>query len=1387
MICIMFTIYVNGSIASEVKQEGRKRNMKKRVIDRLFAVLLASAMTLGVQMPAAFAKEADTQPAATAVDSLTLQPGSTTASVNLNWYAPQGTGNGEALVKFDGKIVKADVRALHTPTVLDESKYKDKGQLSCKAAVSGLKAGSEYKYSISNDGGRTWSGEHTYKTPDKDNFTFAFVSDPQIKENKAHDDRGWNASDKTNQTGWAKMMETIGKTGTSLVVSAGDQVEDQKWGKTSEYNAFFAPEEMSSIAYAPAVGNHDRHYMFDDHFNLPNEENDLTEVKTTFRGQNNGSSSSHGNYIKATADEVKINSVVDGAERNAEGYYDYPERREMETKANYYYLYNNILFITLNTGAYPGGNDEESGTESGKAENEAVGFVKNFRNTIDDAKKAYDGQYKWIVVTHHKSTETVAKHTADSDVENYVDAGFEKLMADEDVDFVLGGHDHVYSRSYVLDGSGNRASERLDTINDPDGVIYITGNCSSDMQYYTPFEKLDKDNNKDYPRLANGRSGSQAYLEGKGKSPAEQAAYLPIGCQERNQEYSPACVMFNVRGNTISARAYNLDGDSENPSSKEIDSFTVTKGSDGGEKAAGFNNGKSSLDMSQAGRYDSGQTDKDGGVMEIVDYNDENGWSYTVNGKKGVLTAVPFNAEKSKLRAGDKVDLLDGYDIDVKSLVTAEGFEYGDMTSVAVSPDGKTLATAVQAEGYNDPGRAVIFNCNKDGSLTFQRTVETGVQPDMITFTPDGTRILTANEGEPRKGYADGVADPAGSVTIIDVNTMTPSNVGFTAYDSDAARAALVKKGVVLKKNTNPSVDLEPEYIAASSDTAYVTLQEANAVAVIDLAKKNVTDIDSVGFEDYSKVKVDLNKGDKKYKPDNYDNLKGIRMPDGIALTSIDGTDYLLTANEGDSREWGKYNNENKSKMSPDGKKFDKNVTWFDSKDYDGLDSRVDYVFGGRSFTMLKVTDEGLEEVFDSGSDFEAKTAEYLPEYFNTSNDELETEDRSGKKGPEPETVTVGRVGDKTYAFVTMERIGGVIAYDVTDPEKVSFVNYINSRDFSDKIGADDSPEGLKFVEASKSPTGNALLLAACEVGGTLAAYELEPANRYVPPVTIPDSRHDVTVTAPDNGSVTADKKSAEENETVTLTVKPSDGYEIDKLTVKSGDKEVEVKAGENGTYTFKMPSSEVTVDVTFRKSEETKPEPEPDPDENCPSKKFSDLDTGLWYHEAVDYVLRNNFFDGEGQGMFAPDGTMTRAMFVKVLANVEGIDESQYTGSDFTDVESGQWYAPAVGWAARNGIASGVGNNKFDPEGSVTREQMAAFMYRYANYRKVDTRADRTQFDAFTDKGDVDDWAEDSMVWATDKDIINGMTEKTLKPLDNSTRAQVAQIIMQYDRNINR
>ena len=380
-----------------------------------------------------------------------------------------------------------------------------------------------------------------------------------------------------------------------------------------------------------------------------------------------------------------------------------------------------------------------------------------------------------------------------------------------------------------------------------------------------------------------------------------------------------------------------------------------------GVPTGGYENGTAALNLTQIARYSAGQYNVDGGVMEIVAYNQATEWAYAINGQSGKLAAIPL----AGLTAGAHVEELTGTEIDVKALVEAEDgtFQYGDMTSVAISPDSTTLAAALQAQGSNDAGRVALFTCEEDGSLTLEALVETGAQPDMVTFAGDGV-VLTADEGEPREGYGEDIADPKGSVTVVDVESQESTVVDFTAFDSQ--RDQLAEAGIVLKKGSTPSVDLEPEYIAVSGGKAYVTLQENNAIAVLDIESQTFDGVYSAGFEDHSTTAIDLDKKDDAYDPQTYESLLGIRMPDGIAAFTVEGTTYLVTANEGDAREWGDedqgtfYLSEDERDFgeegvtSPtggitgEGSGLEGKVVFFKTEDFDGLDPEKDYVFGGR-------------------------------------------------------------------------------------------------------------------------------------------------------------------------------------------------------------------------------------------------------------------------------------------------------------------------------------------------------------------------------------------------------------------------------------------------------
>ena len=711
----------------------------------------------------------------------------------------------------------------------------------------------------------------------------------------------------------------------------------------------------------------------------------------------------------------------------------------------------------------------------------------------------------------------------------------------------------------------------------------------------------------------------------------------------------------------------------------------------GDNRVQGFYNDTAALKAELAGRYNSGAMSADGGSLEIVQYNAKNGFAYAVSGVKGKLIAVDLNASLS----GDKAAELGGTEYDIKSLVSADGFTYGDMTSVSVSPDGGTLAAAIQAEDYTAGGIVAVFTCGADGSLTLSGTVPVGVQPDMVTFTPDGRHILTADEGEPRLGYSDpNAVDPKGSVTVIEAATLAAKTVDFTAFDSADARQALVDRGIVLKRDTAPSVDLEPEYIACDNHTAYITCQEANAIAVLDIARGEFTGVYSVGFEDYSKVPIDLGNGDSACAPGTYEDLKGIRMPDAVSLYRVNGTTYLITANEGDSRAWpvGLETdvNEAKGKKSPTGKiKTSNKVTWFDASQYDGLESGVDYLFGGRSFSVLRVTENGLEEVYDSGSAFEAITAKHFPDFFNCSNDNIGLEDRSGKKGPEPEGTAVGAVNGRTYAFIALERVGGVMIYDVTDPAKASFVNYINSREFAADIQGDVSPEGLCFVPAAASRTGKPLLLAACEVSGTLAVYE--------------------------------------------LTGKSSGG-----------------NSGSGGSGT-------------------------PAPAEPVKSP-FTDVSADSPYAGAIRWAAERGIAAGKTAATFDPSGACTRGQAVTFLWRAAGKPEVS-SGAAFSDVAADAYCAQAVRWAASLGIVTGYADGGFRPNATVTREQMAAILFRFAKAQGLDTTQGGMAIREFQDFDQLSPYAAEAMTWAVNAGILQG-DQNRLLPQSPCARGQIVTLL---------
>ncbi|UQA28084.1 S-layer homology domain-containing protein [Flavonifractor plautii] len=267
-------------------------------------------------------------------------------------------------------------------------------------------------------------------------------------------------------------------------------------------------------------------------------------------------------------------------------------------------------------------------------------------------------------------------------------------------------------------------------------------------------------------------------------------------------------------------------------------------------------------------------------------------------------------------------------------------------------------------------------------------------------------------------------------------------------------------------------------------------------------------------------------------------------------------------------------------------------------------------------------------------------------------------------------------------------------------------------------------------------------------------------------------TRYTVSVEDTDNGSVKVSPTRASKGSTVTVTVKPDEGYELDKLTVtdKNGDS-VKLTDKGDGKYTFKMPASKVTVEAVFTSVEV----------EGLP---FTDVTSGDWFYDAVAYVYDKGMMEGTTDTTFAPTMNLTRSMIAQVLYNLEERPEAP-GAAGFPDVAAGAWYADAVNWAAARGIVKGYDTGAFGPEDSVTREQLAAILYRYAQAKGYDTTQGGMAVREFSDSASISDWAQEAMAWAVNAQVLSGKGNGVLDPQGTATRAEVAQMLMNFGEHV--
>ena len=574
------------------------------------------------------------------------------------------------------------------------------------------------------------------------------------------------------------------------------------------------------------------------------------------------------------------------------------------------------------------------------------------------------------------------------------------------------------------------------------------------------------------------------------------------------------------------------------------------------EKAVATND-SGALQLSLVDSYFSG-SDFATSSAEIVSYDECSDRLYVVNSQAASIDVLALNTNNS---APSKVG-----NIDLSLAAAAAGIEIGAANSVSAKQG--LVAVAIEAKVKQNPGLIALY---RSDDLSLLATYPAGALPDMVTLSSDGETILTANEGEPSGDYTN---DPEGSITIVDISKgyvekALVKQVSFSAFNVGGTRHNELGANVRTTGPAGTSVaqDLEPEYMALSSDNtkAYVALQENNAMAIIDVATAHVDAIKGLGEKSWNMAsgnKLDAsNKDNGVGEFASYEQLVGLYMPDTVASFNVGGADYIISANEGDGREYiysttqqaceaashswdgdeyevgggdedaTKYANELDDCISftdearggkiidlvaashplkaalDDNHQLKRIKVVADKESYAAEDNIV--TFGARSFSIWNAQ---AELVFDSGDDIAKKVFAFDSVNFNVTNDNndpVETADnRSDDKGTEPEAVEVAQINGKQYAFIGLERQGGIIVYDVTVPTAPVYQSYINNRDFTQPVctlvdegecdndtynpaAGDLGPESIDYFTRA----GKHFIAVGNEVSGTTTVYQLSFAK----------------------------------------------------------------------------------------------------------------------------------------------------------------------------------------------------------------------------------------------------------------------------------------------------
>jgi len=525
------------------------------------------------------------------------------------------------------------------------------------------------------------------------------------------------------------------------------------------------------------------------------------------------------------------------------------------------------------------------------------------------------------------------------------------------------------------------------------------------------------------------------------------------------------------------------------------------------------------------------------GAAEIVQYHKASNSVYAINSSSDIATVeiVDLKSLNPNKLVKDEQGVVTNTNLSIDSTLDLTIHTSGDANSIAISEELNLLAIAIAAKKTGTKGNIAFYDISKQ-TPRFIKNVKVGYLPDMVAFSPDSKKVIVANEGEPSGDYQ---TDPEGTISIINIDNGAIANqaieLNFHQYNNKQAEleaqgvmfanpTGRIIKGTLIK--TTVSMDLEPEYVAVSEDssTAYISMQENNALAVVDLTNNNLVRIIGLGFKDWSQYQLDASDKDGGMHFKQYENLYGMYQPDTIASYSWNNNDYIVTANEGDGREYFFKSASKESCLIEGGLDYDKDdgclaytdearakklildpINFANIKNNNDdlgrlkvstvkgdLDNDGDfeqlYTYGARSFTIW---DTDGKVVFDSGDDIALITAQVHGEAFNNDEDENKGDTRSDAKGAEPEALALGKINGKTYAFIGLERMSGIMVYDITIPLDAKFVDYFYNRGTieGEEISGDLAPEGMKFIAATQNTP--ARLVIGNEISGSVSIWEI--------------------------------------------------------------------------------------------------------------------------------------------------------------------------------------------------------------------------------------------------------------------------------------------------------